>query len=220
MRSCKPSVSSTIIWRRVFDTGKSSASRALQGVEADPRSTRAAEAFVPNLPLGGKGKMSDTREDRTGTGEEQRPSVHENKRVVERLYSEGINRQNAVAAAAFYSSDAKNHGRKVGREGMQKVFEALFSTFPDFHYRIDEATCQGDRVVCKVTMTGTHLGQPLALPEAFGGMLTRVAPTGKKVEVLQFHSFRVRAGAITEHSAVRDDLGMCKQLGLVTTNAR
>jgi predicted ester cyclase len=164
--------------------------------------------------------MSDTREDQTRTAEAHLTSAHENKRLVERLYSEGINRQNAVTAAAFYATDAKNHGRTVGREGMQQVFEALFSTFPDFHYRIDEATSEGDRVVCKVTMTGTHLGQPVALPEAFGGMLTRVAPTCRKVEVLQFHSFRVRAGAITEHSAVRDDLGMCKQLGLVSASAR
>ena len=139
----------------------------------------------------------------------------DNKRLVERLYAEGINRRDAAASAAFYATDAKNHGRTVGRDGMHKVFEALFSTFPDFYYRIDEATSEGDRVVCKVTMTGTHLGQPLTMPEAFGSMLKGVAPTGKKVEVLQFHSFRIRGDQITEHSAVRDDLGMCKQLGLV-----
>ena len=140
---------------------------------------------------------------------------HENQRLVERLYTEGINRHDAAAAAAFYAVDAKNHGRTVGRDGMQKVFEALFSTFPDFHYRIDETTADDERVVCKVTMTGTHLGEPTALPEAVGGMLTGVAPTGRKVQVLQFHSFRVSGNAITEHAAVRDDLGMCKQLGLV-----
>jgi len=139
-----------------------------------------------------------------------------NKSLIDRLYAEGINRHDAVAAAAFYALDAKNHGRTGGREGMQRVFETLFSTFPDFRYRIDEATSEGDRVVCKVTMTGTHLGQP-AMPQAFGGMLTGVAPTGKKVEVLQFHSFRIRGSEISEHSAVRDDLGMCKQLGLLKT---
>ena len=138
-----------------------------------------------------------------------------NKRLIERLYDEGINRHDARIAAGFYAADAKNHTRTVGREGMQKVFEALFSTFPDFNYRILEATAEGDRVVCKVTMTGTHLGQPLALPEAFGAMLTAVEPTGKKCEVLQFHSFRIRGGEISEHSAVRDDLGMCRQLGLL-----
>ena len=64
-------------------------------------------------------------------------------------------------------------------------------------------------------MTGTHLGQPTRLPAAFGGLLAGVTPTGKKVEVLQFHSFRIRGDEISEHSAVRDDLGMYKQLGLI-----
>jgi predicted ester cyclase len=141
----------------------------------------------------------------------------ENKRLIERLYAEGINRRDAVASAAFYSPDAKNHGRTVGRAGMQKVFEALFSTFPDFNYRIEQSTAEDDRVVCKLMMTGTHLGQPLALPDAFGGMLTGISPTCRKVEVLQFHSFRIHGDEITEHAAVRDDLGMCKQLGLVKT---
>ena len=138
----------------------------------------------------------------------------ENKNLISRLYSEGINRHDPDAAAAFYSPDAKNHTRTVGREGMRKVFEALFATFPDFHYDILEATAEGERVVCKVKMTGTHRGEP-TLPDAFGGMLTGVAPTGRRVDVIQFHSFVIRDGEIAEHSAVRDDLGMLKQLGLI-----
>lgn len=138
----------------------------------------------------------------------------ENTLLVERLYAEGINRRDAVAAAAFYAVDAKNHGRTVGRTGMQAVFEMLFTTFPDFNYRIEQSTAESDCVVCKVMMTGTHRGQP-TLAHAFGGMLNGVAPTGKRVEVLQFHSFRVAAGQITEHAAVRDDLGMLQQMGLL-----
>jgi predicted ester cyclase len=138
----------------------------------------------------------------------------ENKSLIRRLYDEGTNQHDAVAAAAFYAADAKNHGHTVGRQGMQRVFEALFSTFPDFNYRIEEATAEGDRVVCKVMMTGTHLGEP-TMPSAFSGMLAGVAPTRRKVEVLQFHSFRISGGQITEHAAVRDDLGMLKQLGLI-----
>ena len=140
--------------------------------------------------------------------------VEENKALVRRLYAEGINRQDAAVAAGFYAPDAKNHGRTVGRAGMQKVFESLFGAFPDFSYRIEEETAEGERVVCKVTMTGTHLGQP-AMPEVFSGMLNGVAPTGRRVQVLHFHSFRVNGGQITEHAAVRDDLGMAMQLGLV-----
>ena len=141
-------------------------------------------------------------------------SVEANKALIRRLYDEGINRHDAAAAAAFYADDAKNHGRTVGREGMRKVFESLFAVLPDFHYRIEETAAEGDRVTCKVTMTGTHLGQPI-LPEVFSGMLKGVAPTGKQVSVLHFHSFRIRDGRICEHAAVRDDLGMALQLGLV-----
>ncbi len=138
----------------------------------------------------------------------------DNKMLVHRLYYEAINRHDATAAAEFYAVDAKNHGRLVGRAGMKAVFDTLFSTFPDFNYRIDEMTVENDRVVCKVTMHGTHLGQPI-LSHAFGGMLNGVAPTGKRVEVLQFHSFRIDGMQISEHAAVRDDLGMLLQLGLL-----
>jgi predicted ester cyclase len=141
-------------------------------------------------------------------------TTDDNIALVKRLYEEGINRQDAAAAAAFYVTDAKNHTRTVGRAGMQKVFEALFSVFPDFTYRIDETTAAGDRVVCKVTMTGTHRGKP-TFAEVFSGMLTGVEPTGKRVEVLHFHSFRVRDGQIAEHAAVRDDLNMLIQLGVL-----
>jgi len=113
-------------------------------------------------------------------------SVGHGKALVRRLYDEGINRRDAAAAAAF----------------------------PDFHYRIEEATAEDDRIVCKVTMTGTHLGQP-TLPEIFNGMLRGVAPTGKRITVLNYHSFRIKDGLISEHAAVRDDLGMVLQLGLV-----
>ncbi len=146
-------------------------------------------------------------------------SLEQNKKLIQRLYDEGFNRQDAAAGAAFYAVNAKNHGREVGRAGMQKVFEMLFGIFPDFTYRIEESTAEGDRVVCKVMMTGTHRGQPTR-PESIGsGMLTGVAPTGKPVRVLQFHSFRIADGQITEHAAVRDDLGMLLQLGVVTRPA-
>ena len=138
----------------------------------------------------------------------------DNKKLIRRFYDEAINRHDATAAAEFYTVDAKNHGRRVGRSGMKAVFETLFSIFPDFNYRIDEITAEDDRVVCKVMMHGTHLGQPI-LSHAFGGMLSGVAPTGKRVEVLQYHSFRIDGAQISEHAAVRDDLGMLIQLGLV-----
>lgn len=141
-------------------------------------------------------------------------SVEHNKRLIQRLMDEGHNRQDAAAAAAFYTEDASNHLRTVGRAGMKEMFETLYSVFLDFHYHIEESTAEDNRVVCKVTMSGTHRGQP-KVREAFSGMLNDVAPTGKAVRVLQFHSFHIREGRIAAHAAVRDDMGMVQQLGLV-----
>jgi len=141
-------------------------------------------------------------------------SSEENKRLIQRLMEEGHNRQDAAAAAAFYTEDASNHLRTVGRSGMKAVFETLYAVYPDFHYRILESIAEGDRVVCKMEMSGTHRGQPV-LREAFSGMLAGVTPTGKSVKVLQFHSFRIRDGLIAEHAAVRDDMEMVLQLGVV-----
>lgn len=141
-------------------------------------------------------------------------SLAANKQLIQRLIDEGHNRQNAVAAATCYSEDAMNHGRVVGRVGMQRVFETLYRVFPDFHYRMLESTAEDDRVVCALEMSGTHRGEPL-LREAFSGMLSGVPPTGKLVKVLQFHSFRIKNAHIAEHAAVRDDMSMVLQLGLV-----
>ena len=70
------------------------------------------------------------------------PPLEDNKLLIQRLIAGGHNRQNAVAAAALYSEDALNHTRKVGRAGMQAVFETLYAVFPDFHYTIDECTAE------------------------------------------------------------------------------
>ena len=47
------------------------------------------------------------------------------------------------------------------------------------------------------------------------GDLMGIAPTGKRVAVQQTHRFRVADGKVAEHWAVRDDLGMMRQLGVM-----
>jgi len=42
-----------------------------------------------------------------------------------------------------------------------------------------------------------------------------IAPTGKRVVVQRSHWFRVEVGKLVEHWAVRDDLSMLHQLGVL-----
>jgi predicted ester cyclase len=51
-------------------------------------------------------------------------------------------------------------------------------------------------------MTGEHTG-------TFNG----IEPTGKRISHKQVHIFTVAGGRITQHRAVRDELGLLLQLG-------
>ena len=44
-------------------------------------------------------------------------------------------------------------------------------------------------------------------------------PTGRRVAVHHIHIYRLADGQIVDHQAVRDDLGMLQQLGLVAASA-
>ncbi len=138
--------------------------------------------------------------------------VEENKALIRRLL-DCANRRDADAQAALYGSDAANHGRAVGREGMRRVFGGLYALFPDWHFAVEEMIAEGDAVVCIMTMTGTHRGTS-DVP-VLGGGLVGVAPTGKRVEVMNIHRYRIEDGTIIDHRATRDDLGMMQQLGLL-----
>lgn len=140
------------------------------------------------------------------------PQTEANKAAVRALVA-AHNRQDAAEAASFFSDDATNHGRAAGRAGMGRVYRSLYQAFPDFHWEIRSLIGEEDRVAAAVLMTGTHRGMP-ELP-VFGGLIHREAPTGKAVSVLNMHLYRFRDGLIVEHAAVRDDLVMMQQLGLL-----
>jgi predicted ester cyclase len=138
--------------------------------------------------------------------------VETNKETVRRLV-DAHNRQDASGAAACFESAGTNHGRPAGPSGMERVYKNLYATFPDYHWQIHALFGEGDWVALHVLQTGTHLGTP-ELP-VFGGLINNVAPTGKIVSVPNIHIYQMQNGLIVKHSAVRDDLGMMQQTGLM-----
>jgi predicted ester cyclase len=100
---------------------------------------------------------------------------------------------------------------------MLAVFRSLIKAFPDFRFEARHIVSAGDTVVAELTMSGTHRGTP-DLP-VLGGLLTGVAPTGRHVSVENIHVYRFENGLIADHRAVRDDLGLMQQLGLIPRSA-
>jgi steroid delta-isomerase-like uncharacterized protein len=133
-------------------------------------------------------------------------SAEENEAVVRRMIEEVwndhdfTNFEEVVAENHFDHMAVPEHQRGVA--GERHVMEWLLSVFPDHHFDIEDAAADGDTVAVRGTCSATHKGELWGIP-----------PTGERFAVQQSHWFRVSGGKVAEHWAVRDDLGLLKQLG-------
>jgi predicted ester cyclase len=93
------------------------------------------------------------------------------------------------------------------------VLGSLQRAFPDRRWQIDELIAEGDLVACRLTVSGTY-GEIPPIPVE-GAMLIQTPPTGKPYAVQHVHLFRLADGKVIEHRAVRDDLGLLLQLGVL-----
>jgi steroid delta-isomerase-like uncharacterized protein len=92
----------------------------------------------------------------------------------------------------------------VGLEA-NKAFNAnLFQGFPDIRHTIEHAIAEGDTVVYRTTIEGTHTGEFLGMP-----------PTGKCAKINDFTLLRIVDGKITEWWYECNLLALMQQLGLV-----
>jgi predicted ester cyclase len=95
-----------------------------------------------------------------------------------------------------------------GVEGMKRTHEAVRGFSSDQHYTIEDLIADEDEVWARVTWQGTHDGE-LRLP------IGTFPASGKPFSVGHVHIFRLAAGKIVEHWAVRDDLSWLRQLGII-----
>ena len=91
-----------------------------------------------------------------------------------------------------------------GPAGLIATSRWLSETFSDLRFDHYELIAEDERVVVLATMTGIHTGT-----------VQGISPTRKRFQQRQFHLYRMRAGQITEHLALRDDLGLLRQLGVL-----
>ena len=77
----------------------------------------------------------------------------------------------------------------------------LFSMLPDIHLTIDDMVVEGDKIVTRWTLTGTHTGEHKGIP-----------PTNKKVTVWGIGIDRVAGGKFVETWERYDTLGFVQQI--------
>ncbi|GAC1343309.1 MAG: ester cyclase [Ktedonobacteraceae bacterium] len=140
-------------------------------------------------------------------------STETNKAHFRRLYEEMFNKGDLAIVDDLVAPDCINYEvppgmNNRGPESARQVVMMLRTAFPDLHFTIEDLVAEGDTVAGRVTMSGTHLGPFQGIPA-----------TGRSFEQAQTHFVRFREGKAIEHRAVRDDLGMMRQLGVIPAPA-
>jgi steroid delta-isomerase-like uncharacterized protein len=140
----------------------------------------------------------------------------ENIVLFHRVWNELFNQRKLAVVDELFAPDFVNHVRLVhvgetspppfppGPAHMKQLVMTLTTAFPDSRFIVDDVIAAGDKVVGRITWSGTHRGDFLGIPA-----------TGKAFTVTHIQIYRFAGGKMVEHWAVRDDLGMLRQLGLI-----
>jgi len=117
--------------------------------------------------------------------------------LVARFYDELWNRWQLAVADEIVSEAVRFRGSLgssfVGREDFKRYVETVRVAFPDWHNQVDEILSVEDRVVARMTWSGTHRGR-----------LGEIEPTGARVEYCGAAFFRFAEGLIEELWVVGD----------------
>ena len=134
-------------------------------------------------------------------------SIEENKSIVRR-YQEIYNNNDLDALSEVLAEDLLTPkilpGMKPGLEGARQVHATTLIGMPDWHTEINELIAEGDKVVARISMTGTHTGDFWGIPA-----------TGKRVEFTGIYIVRIVEGKIVEHWGEEDGVSLLQQLGVL-----
>ena len=129
---------------------------------------------------------------------------------IRRFMEEVFNKGNMKAADEFMSVDIVEHdpfpGQGPGLQGFKQGMAAFRQAFPDLRVGIDDVLADGEKVVIRSTMKGTHKGTFMNMP-----------PTGKQISVEGIDIVRISGGKIVEHWGLTDIFTMMQQLGAIPT---
>ena len=129
-----------------------------------------------------------------------------NKETIRLLIEEVFNKGNLTVLDEVIHADYLYQSPTERMEGIGELrafIQALRIAFPDLHIHIDEQILEGDKVTTRITMSGTHRGDFLGLPE-----------TGKSVNLQGVIISHLEDGLIREEWELLDQLTLLQQLGI------
>ena len=132
----------------------------------------------------------------------------ENKALARDSWEKTVNQRNLDAIEEIYAPDLVWHEPDQdirGYEQARQFASTFFDAFPDINITVEDTIAEGDQVVTRYTIRGTHRGET----EEFG------PPTEKQMELEGITIHRFEGGKIVEEWERYDNLSVMQQLGLV-----
>ena len=134
-----------------------------------------------------------------------------NKQLVDTFIQELFTEANLDAVDRYLDPKFVNHdapfpGAPDGPEGMRLAAASFRQALPDWRSDLEQLIGEGDIVVERFTASGTHTGGPLM----------GVPATGKSITLAGINIFRVNGDRIVERWGRLDEVGLLRQLGLIT----
>jgi predicted ester cyclase len=118
-------------------------------------------------------------------------STEHNKAVVRRYLEEIINRGRFDIADEIFAQDYVNHSAGAGfGQALADFLSGIVdmkAAFPDWHVTIEELMAETDLVVDRVRISATH-----------SGSVNGIAASGRRIETLAMHMWRVVDGRLVE----------------------
>jgi predicted ester cyclase len=105
-----------------------------------------------------------------------------------------------VVSPQFTSHDWPEGG-PTGPQAFRDFYSAIRSALPDARYEVDDLIAEGDRVVVRWRLLGTHKGD-------FRG----IAPTGRAIALKGIAIYRVEGGKLMERWVVSDLHGLLEEI--------
>jgi len=136
-------------------------------------------------------------------------AAEQNKALIVRFVEELFNRGNMDIVGEIFAPDFIEHeqlppGIPIGREGVKVMTTMLRNAFPDFKATIDDILAEGDKVVVRMTWSGTQKGEFMGVPAA-----------GKRVSFGVIDIIRITNGKLVEHWGQMDSMSLMQQLGAI-----
>jgi steroid delta-isomerase-like uncharacterized protein len=130
--------------------------------------------------------------------------------IIHRWFEEVWNHGREATIDELFAQDGIAYG--LGEQGaavrgpdqFKPFWRNLRSAIPDIHIRIEDTVADGDTVVVRVLLEGTHTGEGLG-----------VRPSGNRVAVTGIVIVRVSGGQIVAGWNSWDQLGLLQQTGAI-----